>query len=58
MTFQSLSGLMWRWEPEWCFICGGKFALRNGPWEERGEAWTAEVDGDGDLDNNNTVGGK
>lgn len=27
------------------------------PWEQRGEAWTAQEDGDGDLDNTNTVGG-
>lgn len=28
------------------------------PWEERGEARTAQRDGDGDWDNANTVGGK
>lgn len=40
------------------FHLRGKFALRNGPGRERGEAGTAQKDGDGDWDNTNTVGGK
>lgn len=31
----------------------GKFALRSGA----GEAWTAQKDGDGDLDKTDTIGG-
>lgn len=41
------------------FHLRGKICFEKWPREERGgEAWTAREDGDGDLDNTNTVGGK